>query len=106
MEKIKRSEPVSSVSSVSTQSVPIGRERLSERALSYQTTSWLARAKQYLADLGNQYDSLTVRIGKYSNKDVSDLYYSARNGSVYLSVRIFCTQWEKAKPPLSAAFKF
>ncbi len=82
MEKIKRSEPVSSVSSVSTQSVPIGRERFSERAFSYQTTSWLERAKQYLADLGNQYDSLTVRIGKYNTKDVSDLYYSARNGSV------------------------
>lgn len=82
MEKIKRSEPVSSVSSVSTQSVPISRDRFSDTPFSYQNTTWLERAKQYLADLGKQYDELTVRIGNYSTKQVSDLFYSARNGSV------------------------
>lgn len=82
MEKIKRSEPVSSVSSVSTQSVPIGRERLSERALSYQTTSWLERAKQYLADLGVE-GALVVRV-----EDVRPVAVHEHAGLVELVVHV------------------
>ena len=79
MEKIKRNEPVSSISG---QSMPVTRERFAPSSFSYQNTSWLERAKQYLADLGTKYDELTVRIGGYSTKNVSDLFYSAKNSSV------------------------
>ena len=79
MEKIKRNEPVSSIAG---QSMSVTRERFAPSSFSYQNTSWLERAKQYLADLGKKYDELTVRIGDYSTKNVSDLFYSAKNSSV------------------------
>ena len=94
MEKIKRNEPVSSISG---QSMPVTRERFAPSSFSYQNTSWLERAKQYLADLGKKYDELTVRIGDYSTKNVSDLFYSAKNSSVlFVSEDFFACHGEKS----------
>ena len=86
MEKIKRNEPVSSISG---QSMPVTRERFAPSSFSYQNTSWLERAKQYLADLGTKYDELTVRIGDYSTKNVSDLFYSAKKQLCLICKRRF-----------------